>query len=184
MPRWADTEPDWDDDPELDEDDDTARKTTTKRSRRSPVPTAGARSTRTRSGVPTASAIHLPRGRPCAETVVAGPRSRGVPVRRLSLDRALVSSLRIQRRSGEQGVDLAALDEVIRPLELVVDDRVGRDAEEVIDGRDQVRGIVRVAGRIGGDCVGGAEALPCRRSRRRPGPASRPRASDRGRRHC
>ena len=58
----------------------------------------------------------------------------------------------------QQRVDLAALDQGVGPLELVVDDRVGRDAEQVIDGGDQVGGIVRVAGRIGGDRVGGAEA--------------------------
>src|SRR4051812_35322260 len=49
------------------------------------------------------------------------------------------------RVSAEQGVDLAPDDQGVGAPELVVDDRLGRDAEEVVHGGDQVDRVVRVS---------------------------------------
>src|SRR5689334_23073980 len=62
--------------------------------------------------------------------------------------------------SREQGVDLAADDERVRPAGRVADLGVGRDAEQVVDGGGEVGRVVGRRGRVGGDAVGGADDHP------------------------
>jgi hypothetical protein len=59
--------------------------------------------------------------------------------------------------SQEKIADKLAGQQGVGPIGLIAELRVGRDAEEVISGGNEVGGVMGRIGRIGGDLIGSAE---------------------------